>query len=91
MGQQDVGRLDLVGARGRLGIAGQEGVDEDASVALDQLEAGMAEKSDVHGSGASIVGFGFRQLTGELPADRHADEHAHPRLLGQQGLDALCA
>src|SRR5688572_19320793 len=29
------------------------------------------------------------KLTGELPADRHADEHAHPRLLGQQGLDAL--
>jgi hypothetical protein len=34
--------------------------------------------------------FGVGQFSRELPPDRHPDEHPHPRLLRQQGLDPLC-
>ena len=42
--------------------------------------------STVQVPSVSVVRF-IVELTGELPADGHADEHAHAGLLGQQGLD----
>ena len=94
VGQQDRGGVDVLGADSRLGIAGQERVDEDGGVAVGELEAGMAEKADVHWgvSSGSVGGVpagpaGPRELAGELEADSDADEHAESRLLGQQSAD----
>src|SRR3954447_24894708 len=48
VGQEDVGGGDIARLDGGLGIAGKERIDEDARVALAQLEAGVSQEADVH-------------------------------------------
>ena len=49
VGERDVGRLDVLGGGDRARVVGlQERVDQQARLALDQLEAGMAVKLDLH-------------------------------------------
>src|SRR4029453_16601222 len=57
VGEQDVGRLDLVrpGYRGRV-IRLEERIDEDPRVALDDLEGGVSQPPDLHYSTPSISG-----------------------------------
>src|SRR5918999_3634440 len=56
-----------------------------ASPSLSSKEAWPRKRMSM-----SVVSrFGFGQFACELPADGHADQHAHPRLLRQEGLHAL--
>jgi hypothetical protein len=86
--QEDVRGVELIGRSRGLRVAGQERIHEDARVAVGELEAGMAQEADVHVS----VSFGVVlhvEFPGELPPNRHPDEHSHAGLLGEQRLDPL--
>ena len=48
VGEQDVRRLQLVGAHRRLRVAREERVDQHAGVAFDELDGRLAEEADVH-------------------------------------------
>src|SRR4051794_5579714 len=95
MGEEDVRRVHLVGRGGRLRVPGEERVDEDARVAVAQLEAGVAEKADVQGdpsvvSRSLMIGI-IIQFPGELPPDGDAHQHPYTRLLGDEGANGAYA
>ena len=87
VGQEDVRRLELRGLHGGLRIAAEERVDEHARVAVGQLEARMAQEADVHVQSPSVSVGSRSKFAGQLPADGHADQHAHAGLLREQRLD----
>ena len=90
VGQQDVGGIHLVGARRSLGIA-RSGTGRSSTRASPSVSSKQAWPRNL----MSIVrrlrcrDVRVRQAHGRLRADGHADEHAHPRLLGHERLDPL--
>ena len=73
---------DVVGAGGRLRVAGQERVDEHVLPSCSRAEGGVAQEADVHAGLQSSL---FVVISsGQLQPDGDADEHAQARLLGQQ-------
>ena len=89
VGDQDVGRVHLVGGhrRGRV-VRRQERVDEHRACPVGELEARVAKEVGSPSGSVLLVRFvRLTQLLGQRPADGDADHHAHPRLLGEQGAD----
>ena len=83
---------DVVGADRGLRVAGQERVDQERRVAVGELEAGVAQKADVHVINPPVslcrrrAGPPTLELARELEADGDADQHPQAGLLGEHRL-----
>src|SRR5688500_6032161 len=79
------GAVGLLGARN--GSTSTRALPSESSkVAWPRKRISMVETSVIwEREGSSlVVAWGWPQFAGQLPANRHADQHPHPGLLGQQ-------
>ena len=91
VGEEDRVGGDLVGARSRLRVAGEERIDEHGLAVVLQRERGVAQELDLHLRRLLCIVVDIEQLACQLEPHRDAHEHAQARLLGDQDAERRLA